>query len=254
MNHRGKQNNGSATVEACFVVPLFLFWMLALGEMAMLFLANAHIYQCLADAAEYGARQGYLQERLLSSSDGAATSVVNQVEVAAQFHRSLQEDIYIEKTVYNGENGILLLVEPDSENARIFTARVSYVARISIPLLGEYHRSITESVRQKSFVGYHREEKGEVYVYVTPNQAVYHVRSSCTYLTLQTVTYASSARGSYRACAFCGKEKNNTGRIYVSQSTGTFHYRADCSGLKRTVQRVRLSQVGGLGPCSRCGR
>ena len=51
-----RRQKGFITVEACMVVPLFLFFMLAMASVIMLLLAEAHIHQSLVEAAGYTAQ------------------------------------------------------------------------------------------------------------------------------------------------------------------------------------------------------
>lgn len=254
MIHQKNRNKGSITVEACLVIPLFLFFMLAVGELVMLLFAEAHIHQSLAEAADYTAQYCYLEKKLSKEQFRQAEIVVNTAVLTKQFQSYLGEDFYVEKTIRNGKSGILLYIKKDIENDKIFVATADYLARIQIPLLGEYYLQVKDCIKQKAFIGYSKEEKGDIYVYVTPNQEVYHSRRSCSHLSVSTTTLGTENKGNYTACSFCGAQNNDSGSIYVSRTTNVYHYRADCSGLKRTVSRVKRSEVGGLGPCQRCGR
>ena len=42
--------------------------------------------------------------------------------------------------------------------------------------------------------------------------------------------------------------------VLVGPEGECYHGNANCRGVKRTVHRVRLSEVGGIPPCSRCGK
>lgn len=241
---------GTATIEACLVMPMVLFFMLAMGELIMMLFAEAHIHQSLGDAAEYCALQSYL----LRGTTDTGGQLVEQGMLNYQFHQNLLQDTYVEKLVEHGKNGILITRERDGINSKIFYAKARYLIKIPIPLFGNYERGITDVIKQKAFLGYSKEEQGDTYVYITPNQSVYHLKRSCTYLSVETTTMASGNTGSYHSCGFCGRRENDTGTMYVSRSTNTYHYRRDCSGLKRTIYRVQLREVQGLGVCSRCGR
>lgn len=250
----GIGNKGSVTVEACLVIPLFLFFMLAIGNFAMLLFAEAHIHQCLVEAADYTAQYAYLEKRLLENSQNQADVILNTAIMTKQFYTYLGEDYYVEKIIQNGKQGILLNIEINKENKKIFSAKASYVARICVPLLGEYHLKLSDTIKQKALLGYGKEEKGDVYVYITPNQEVYHRHRTCSHLSVSIREKELNQKKNYNPCGFCGKDKNAKDRIYVSATSNVFHYRKDCSGLKRTVNRVRLNDVKGLGPCQRCSK
>lgn len=250
----GIQNRGSATVEACLVVPLFLFFMLAIADFIMLLFAEAHIHQCLAEASDYTAQYAYLEKKLLDKAENQTGSILNTAILTKQFYTYLGEDSNVERVIQNGKYGILLSIEKDKENEKVFIARAGYLVNIHIPLFGKYHMKISNSIKQKAFLGYGKEEKGDTYVYITPNQQVYHKHRTCSHLSVKVKEMDIGRKGNYTPCSFCGKNKNAGNKIYVSETGGVFHYRRECSGLKRTVNRVKLTEVKGLGPCQRCSR
>lgn len=249
-----KRNKGYITVEACFVVPLFLFFMLFISRIFMLLMAEAHIHQSLAEAADYTAQYAYLGKKLLNNENKIIENTGNCLVLAERFKVCLGDDFYVEEAVANGVNGIVLTVSQDKENKKVLIAKARYPVRIKLPVLGEFRIFLSNEIKQKAFVGYSREEKSEYYVYVTPNQSVYHTKRSCTHLSLRIQKRDSRQKGNYAPCGFCGKSQNDKGNIYISQTGNVYHYRAGCSGLKRTVRRVKIKEAAGLGPCSRCGK
>ncbi len=250
----GIQNRGSVTVEACLVVPLFLFFMLAIADFIMLLFAEAHIHQSLAEAADYTAQYAYLEKKLLGETGNQTRSILNTAVLTKQFYIYLGEDANVEKIIQNGKYGILLSIEVNQENEKVFTARAGYFVNIHIPLLGSYHMKVSDSIKQKAFLGYGREEKIDTYVYITPNQEVYHRHRACSHLSVKVKEISISSKDNYTPCTFCGRDKNAGNKIYVSETGRVFHYRRECSGLKRTVNRVKLNEVKGLGACQRCSR
>ena len=166
---------------------------------------------------------------------------------------NLGDDFYVERMIENGKKGIFLMVEKDEENPNCFIAKAIYSGRCSIPIIGEFDIALSNQVKKKAFVGYGKEEKVDTYVYITPNQSVYHLRRNCTYLELSIQQKRGTQKSHYSPCGFCGKSGKKTDVIYVARTGDVYHYRRDCSGLKRTVSRVKLTEVGGLTACSRCG-
>lgn len=249
-----RRNSGYITVEACLVVPLFLFFMLSISGIFMLLMAEAHIHQSLAEAAGYTAQYSYLEKRLSENREENLENIIDLTILAKQFKTYLGDDFYVEKMISNGKNGIILTVAKDKNNKKIFIAKARYQAGINIPFLGEFRISLSNEIRQKAFLGYSREEKSDQYVYVTPEQSVYHTKRSCTHLSLSVQKRNSNQKGNYAPCGFCGKSSNDKGSIYVARTGNVYHYRAECSGLKRTVKRIKIEEAAGLGPCSRCGQ
>ena len=249
-----KNNKGVATIEACIVLPLFLFFMLAMSGIYMFLMAEAHIHQSLAEASNYAAQYCYLEKRLALEQKKDVSLVVNSVVLWEQFKKDLGDDFYVERMIERGKNGILLCVEPDTGNPKVFLAKASCSVVISAPLIGEIRFPIVMEVKKKAFVGYEKEEMTETYVYITPNQSVYHMRRNCTHLVLSVQEKSNASKMVYKPCGFCGRSGKDTDPIYVARTGDVYHYRKNCSGLKRTVTRIKQSEAGGLAPCSRCSR
>ena len=246
-------NKGYITVEACLVVPLFLFFWLAMANIYMVLFAEAHIHQALAEAANDTAGQCYLEKKLLSDKNTSIEKLVNQVYTAAQFRTYLGDDFFVEQCVSGGKQGVLITVKKDSKNAKVFLVKATFMVKLQIPVLGDFHIALTDTIKQKAFVGYSPEETSDRYVYITPNQAVYHTRRSCTHLALEVDEKMISGSSGYVPCGFCAKNGRNAGKIYVARTSNVYHYSKSCSGLKRTVSRVKLSELSGMGACLRCG-
>lgn len=274
-----EKNVGSVTVEACLVVPLFLFFMLAMADMFMLFMAEAHIHQSLAEAAGYTAQYAYLENRLRmhkgnqttdknqteqekpdlkeasQKEKGSLSDLIHSAILIKKFHEYLGDDFYVEKMIAGGRDGIAVSIKMDTDNSKIFLAEAHYRGIFDVPLLGSMSISLSNQMKQKAFLGYSKEDQEmDSYVYVTPEQSVYHMRRSCTHLSLSIYRAASSQKKNYVPCSFCGKEPDVNGTIYLTRTTNVYHNSAGCSGLKRSVRRVKMSEVRGLAPCSRCGK
>lgn len=257
-------NRGSATVESCVIVPIFLFFLLGISYMFMLIMTDAHIHQSLAEASIYGAQYCYFEDRLSSgagimdtvgeSGSSAAKTVLNTAVIYKQFRTYLGADTMVERIVSGGVNGIIITAIPDNENPKVFIARADYIVKLNIPVLGDRIKKRAVSVKQKACLGFTGEEAiddSDVYVYITPNQSVYHVSRSCTHLSLKVRTY--SGHGDYPPCSFCGNDETS-GAVYIAENGTVYHNNVHCLGLKRTVSRVKKSSVAGLKPCSRCGK
>ena len=246
------KNRGYAVVEACLVVPVFLFFMLALGSLAMSFLAEAHIHQSLAEAADDTALYCYLENKMPS---GADTGFLMDITILTkQFHSYLGADPFVRLAVKGKEAGIIISIKPDLKNKKIFTACADFWVGYKLPLFGRQYVHTTVQIKKKAFVGYEPGENTERYVYVTPNEAVYHLHRGCSYLSVSVRQIRETQKSGYAPCSFCGRQEADAGKIYVARTGDVYHNRADCSGLKRTVRRIALTEAAGLRPCQRCGK
>lgn len=251
------KNRGSAVVEVCVTIPLFLFFMLFIIHVYRMMYVDAHIHQGLAEAAIYCAEQCYLEDRMLSTAEEnngkTEATLINTGLVYMQFLKYMGDDPLLDQVVVGGKNGVIITVLPDTYNRKVFIAKADYSTRINIPILCNYYLPRSLKIKQKAFLGYDDEDRldnDDIYVYVTPNESVYHSDRGCSHLK-RTVREVSGHSG-YTPCSFCVEENNE--RVYVTDNGGAYHNDPKCLGLKRTVMRVKKSSVAMLKPCSRCGR
>ena len=232
-----KKNKGYITVEASLVIPIFLFFMLAMSGIYMILMAEAHIHQSLSAAVD---RQDSLME---------------SVAIKQQFNVYVGKDFYIEKYITGGKDGIFIHIEEDRSNPKIIIATAKYQACLNLPLLGTYSINLSNQIKQKTFVGFTEEEytNQDYYVFVTPNREAYHMRRDCTHLMLDVNVMRNNRKTNYAPCFYCGTSKSDSA-IYIAKSGEVYHNNRDCVGLKRTVRRVKLSTVKGVRACQRCGR
>lgn len=258
-----RKNKGYITVEASLVVPLFLFFMLAMSGIFMVLMAEAHIHQSLAAATDYMAEYCYLEQKLLAGDEKKATesqvsvNVENLIDTAIikqQLGKYIGNDFYVEKVISGGKSGVFVKVQKDKSNSKIMKVTASYQAMINLPLLGTYSIHLSNQIKQKAFVGFTEEEynNSDCFVYVTPNREAYHMRRDCTHLMLDVNTVSSSRKDGYSPCFYCGIAESGK-RIYIAKNGEVYHNRRDCVGLKRTVRRVKRSGIEGIGACERCG-
>lgn len=261
-----RKNKGSAAIEAIFGVTMFLFVSLLMFHMLHLKAVKSSIYNAAVEAAEYAAEYAYLTgwaaEKLTGDGkDGAGSAVDSAVLFGLAEEKllsSLEEPEVIDRYVRGGRAGILLLGSSFPDDDGDIHLRVNYTVRISTPFLPDLECHVSEEIRQKPYLG-HEGSDGtgndgtDPYVYVTDNRDVYHKNRGCTHLVL--TIYPESrmeAEKRLRPCEFCGKDAGET--VLVCMEGETYHSDPACRALKRTVYRKRLSEVGGLSPCSRCGK
>lgn len=240
---RKGKNKGYITVEASIVVSLFLFFLLGMTGLYKVLMAEAHIHQALASTAEYMGQYAYLDKKL-----------INSLTATGQCQSYLGEDFYVEQMVNGGKKGIWVKVASDEKNEKILLLTATYQVQVTLPLLGTYSTTLSNQIKQKTFVGFSKEEfmEEDNYVYVTPNREAYHLRRDCTHLQLDVRSIRSIPLGKYAPCHYCGMGVEGK-LFYLAKNGEVYHCNEDCVGLKRTVRRVKRSTVESLGACSRCG-
>lgn len=258
-----KKNKGYITVEASLVIPIFLFFMLAMSGIYMILMAEAHIHQSLSAAVDRVAELYYLKPKVEENGKGSSQiesanrqdSLMESVAIKQQFNVYVGKDFYIEKYITGGKDGIFIHIEEDRSNPKIIIATAKYQACLNLPLLGTYSINLSNQIKQKTFVGFTEEEytNQDYYVFVTPNREAYHMRRDCTHLMLDVNVMRNNRKTNYAPCFYCGTSKSDSA-IYIAKSGEVYHNNRDCVGLKRTVRRVKLSTVKGVRACQRCGR
>jgi len=246
MKKINKNNRGSAVVEATIVIPVFLFAMIALFQMAESKLAETDVYEAGIETLEYLSEYAYISEP-------------NIVTAEIKYNQYLDNTARIEKYINGGVKGIKIKVIGNDEENDYVTLKLIYKVSISVPFIATLSVDREIIIRQRAYVGASNETNSkenitsEEYVYITDNRDVYHTTRQCTHLLLSIQTsdlnYAISA--GYLPCAFCGNNENKS-YVLITNQGNKYHLIASCSGLKRTIYRVKKSEINGMGGCMRC--
>ncbi len=237
--------HGSFTLEAALILPLFLFGSAVILSLFLMMqiqysVANA-LDRAVADTA------------LLCEESEKAVENLTKVE------------FYKELTV---ERCPLFLVQGNLagfswagtkiDHAYI-DVLVTYRLKFPINFGSERTMKVSDGRRMHRWTGNQRDEKVETeesWVYVTPNQSVYHVRRNCSHLKLSVKSLHDfewkSIKDLYRSCDHCAQGEKPGTTIYVTEKGECYHFRVDCSGLKRTIYMIKRSQAENIKPCSRC--
>lgn len=286
------KNKGSMTVEATIVLPIFLFFFLALmslldmirlqgnisialwntgRELAIYSGTHSEAFKNIPPTGHHQGEQGQ-EETGNSGKKGDNNDLFEDVLVGygyvkQQLVHYLGKD-YLEDSPLKRGASSLQFIESD-----IFTAGgdidlvVTYEVSPLVSIPGFWRFRMANRYYGHSWGGYGgtavgiQQDEEEVLVYVTKNSEVYHLTSSCSNLLLKiratTPILLDQERNNggskYKACEYCGKGKMPS-EIYVSSEGDKYHYSKDCQGLKRTYSVVPLSEVEmDHRPCSRCG-
>ncbi len=250
VNHECK-NTGSVVVEATLIVPLFVFFAVALYQMHQCKYTETIIFEAAVETAEYMAEYAYLDKN-------------NFFLPEITFDGYLDDKDMVEKYVDGGMAGISFLGSVPINGDGYVVLKVNYKVKLSIPLIGEHIADKKIKIMQKAYVGDDGNMPSEdditenKYVFVTDNREAYHFSRDCSHLMLSVkISQLSKAKtGGYTPCELCGEKceyGNNYGYVFVTDTGEKYHYSRKCSGLKRKVYRVRFKDVHGLPPCMRCG-
>ncbi len=238
-----EKNRGSTVVEATLIMPLFIFFMLALYHILVIKMVENEIYKSGVKTAEYIAQMGYLNN--------------TGIFVPEVYFENFADDTRIEKYVDGGVEGINFLGSSLNEEDNYFTLRINYTLKVSMPFLPELAYDKNVNIRQRyyrgnSSINVEERDGNSIYVYITDNKEAYHSTRLCTHLNLSTiiVTLKRAENMGYTACEYCGSICGNM--VIITKQGSRYHSKGSCTGLKRTVYRVKLEEVGGIKKCKRC--
>ncbi|MCD8299719.1 MAG: pilus assembly protein [Clostridiales bacterium] len=242
----------SFTVEAAFVLPLFLFAALVvLGIFPVLKLQTQ-----VNAGLQYAAR---MTASACHDEDGSAlTTVVSVAEEQLLFRKYMNDHGY-ESSVLTNDLASIVLYDESSEEDYV-TLVASYDAKLPIAFWKLSSLPVSQCVKMKKWTGDDPGDDGSEdaeYVYITPTGSAYHTSADCSYLKLSTRSVSFSeidslrnkSGGIYYPCSCY----NGSSLVYVTDYGTEYHSDLNCSSLKRTIYKVNIDDVGDRHACSKCG-
>lgn len=248
---RGKRIRAVLTVEAAFVVPLFLLGVGTVLGMMDVYRIQAIVRTSLHQSAEELGM--YAGAGKIDSHDSVSVGVLSSGACIA-YAKSHLPDL--------GEEVSVSLLGSCYENHRVrLRAVVTY--RLPVSLLPVPMIKVVNTSTVTAWTGFHPEEEqeensgGGEMVYVSDYESVYHTSSQCTHLDLsvhqgsreQIETQRNIYGKKYHACEKC---KGGSKLVYYTEKGDCYHSKASCSGLKRTVRLVEKTQIRVQTQCERC--
>jgi hypothetical protein len=244
-----RKENASMTVEAAFVLPIFLFAMLLMGYLAQMARCQDFVTQALTRVArEISAEYGATQKETLTS----------------RVYCQMKLEQYLDGSV-----AVSLLNSHICEDNDEIDLVADYRMQLPFHLLKSDWRTFQTRVHTRAFTGV--ENRGgesigteERDVYITETGRVYHDSLSCTYLKLSISqlkfcdieAMRNENGGKYKACEKCCKTQILSGQktIWITNFGDRYHVSRSCSGLKRLIRTIKRSEAGSRTPCSKCGK
>ncbi len=205
--------NGSMTVEAAFIIPFFLFFMVNMFAILLSFGAYSKTLSMLHQQGKHMA--------ILAHGSESGEEMVNLTKV--------QEIAPM----------VPLIAFPTSYT----------VVSCNIRKWNGYDAAAHHGTNQEEEWVYIA-ESGEVY---HRSRGCRYLNPTIHCASIDSISGKRNRSGEkYTKCRTCGWI-NGLDLVYITENGNRYHKTLQCSGLKRTVRSVPISKVGGRRPCSKCG-
>ena len=247
---------GSITLEAAVIIPLFAGFF----AFVLFYFQIMQVQISVQGALE---QTGRMLSVLSAKKENEIIEDVRYLSMAkGMMYAKLKEDKLIEQFV-KGEIWGIRILESEFDGDYILL-KADYIMDFPIKLFGNTEFNVSQKARFRKWTGWHTlsETSKKEMVYVTPHGEVYHLRKSCSYLTLsvrkamveEIVLLRNANGGKYKKCGLCERNIGLNEIIYITDYGDKYHFSVSCSGLKRTIYQKRLSEVGGMRPCRKCSK
>lgn len=244
-------SQGSLTLEAAIVVPIFFFAMLCLAYLLEMMAIQTTVRNSLYNAGKEAAKEAYAGKLLTSG------------ELEQQIIQNIGKNRLEKSIIAGGAGGIDCRKSRYRSVTGVLDLSVQY--RVEIPILMFHITPVTceETLRVKGWSGYVVNTGSgtkEELVYVTDTGIVYHKDANCTYLdmSVQSVQRDSvrdlrnQSGGRYYACEACGNELTDSSFVYITLYGTRYHTSLECKKIKRNIYTIPIGEAYGLGGCSKC--
>lgn len=257
---------GSLTIEASFIVPIFLFAMINLISFLDILRLYINVESALHQTSRELAVYGYLFQEGKNDDDNILNSLgsvaFSETYVKAKLIQYLGKEYLDNSCIDHGCSGITLLGSKIMEDDKIELV-ATYQIEPQIPYIGFRKFFLQNRCVVRAFTGYEKnkfstsKQKEEI-VFITETGTVYHRNRNCSHLNISvsivpknTVFLERNEEGGiYHACSRCGGIQSDT--VYITNTGNKFHTMGNCSGLKRTISAIPISEIGNRRECYDC--
>lgn len=252
----------SMTVEAALVLPLILFFFLALLQPVIWLDRQRKVQTAMERIGEEISQYGILAE---SAETGDRELPAFCTETAASLWVRGRAGQYadhaaVKKARIYGENGEVEFIVEYQKEIPFFST-----------VLGKSVETV--AVKRRSWIGIPGKLKGDgsyqnpmtdeqtEMVYVGAGMGRYHLFRDCHYISNEYLTATRSEAESGRIpggkrspCAICGKKGDGSDPVYITAAGEHFHYDKNCRSMMSYVREIPKSEAEHLGACSYCER
>lgn len=244
--------NGSITVEAALVVPLFIFVIIGIIYINQLLYRQEQVQCALETAAKQTSLEYALSGKKMAVNPAVMTAKINafvsgRSDANASIIGITKSKIYEDTDQMEFVAGYTITSPIPVFMKRIFCFNEKYYGRAFTGVLTRMTSS---------------EQKEDQMVYVTKTGKVYHETLTCHHLKLglqQVFIKELEKRRSedghiYYPCEKCcaGKELPDSQVVVICNYGSRYHVQKNCQKISRSIREIPISQVEGRTPCKTC--
>ena len=278
----------SMTVEAAFVLPIFVYAISIFLYFFQIIYIQQSIQSALYQTASYFTRNAYLFEKLYDAYSEGQDEEVSKLfdtlgieeEISGAIYKQVFESYTDEKLgnlslIVGGMNGITIQPQAHYLDDDEVDLCAYYECKIPVLFFQIEPFECVQRVKAKNWTGQEaaklyeeNQQDGETSgneetVYMTETGTKYHTHLDCSHLVLsiQETTYAqvgyqrNQKNGKYTKCHVCARtaKLTNISILYITDEGDRYHTSRQCSGLKRTIKEVSVAELpAGVSYCKRC--
>lgn len=242
-----KKIKAALTVEAAFIVPMFMLAMCMLLSILDCYRIQSIVKTSIHQSAMELGMYAYVKE-----GDSENIDVLNSALCTAYAQNNLPE---FEDNVSVSVMGFYY-----RDHTILLRSTIKYAIPISLfPVTDLKFVNVSRvygwTGNQTS--GNSGETRRNEYkmVYVAQNESVYHTSASCSHIDIEIYQIKKNKIDQkYDACEKCCKDQNVEvdQTVYYTKTGDRYHIKKNCGSLKRMIRLVEYSQVNHLPICERC--
>ena len=253
---------GAMSVEASFLLPLFLLFVLTIFSCVEMMRLGSNVSYALWRIGSVMTTYDALSpedvgEGLVASSWVQACGLVTMQAATAKV---LGEEYLETSPLRYGAAGLNFLSSEFCDQSECVDIAVTYQVRPTFSVFPFPYTRMANRYYGRVFTGYDVTKKQEM-VYVAEYGTVWHASAECSYIYIpyvsvemeQIADLRTSSGAKYTPCANCKREPK-TEKVYITRSGDSYHLSDKCSSLHRHVTAIWKEEIGELSPCSKCAK
>ena len=250
--------DGSMSIEAAVLLPLFLFFFLHLASVMEMLRLHSKLETALWGV---GNQMTVYIDDFAEIEETVSGGILSYLIVHGQIKAFLGEDYLDNSPLVYGADGLNYLKSDCLDQEECVDIEISYRVEPQVSIFPFGYYRMYSRYYGRAWTGYDigGESAVQKYVYVTPEGEVWHSTPECTYLSHEVeavkkseIRNASNVYGQiYELCELC-RDQASGKYVYVTQEGEKYHFSKTCSAIYKRIIAVKWSEDLHYRFCSRC--